>query len=52
MIGIQIFSSMKDAQQAGFEVLSPYPDGEGFLMAQMRATGLWMLGLVRNEQSA
>jgi len=52
MKGIHVFSSMKDAVQAGFETLSPYPEGEGFLMACTRASGLWALALVRVSREA
>ena len=47
MNGIHIFQSVEEAIRAGFEIVSPYPDGAGFLMARMRAGDLWALALVR-----
>ena len=47
MKGIDLFPSVKEAVEAGFEILSPYPDGKGFLMARLRASDLWALALVR-----
>ena len=52
MNGIHIFPSVKQALQAGFDIISPYPDGEGFLMARMRASDLWALALVRFRREA
>ena len=47
MKGIQIFSSVTEALSAGFEILSIYPDSEGFLKARVRTPAGWALGLVR-----
>ncbi len=45
--GIVIFPSPLAAIRAGFEILSPYADSEGFLHARIHAAVGWALALVR-----
>jgi hypothetical protein len=47
MNGIQIFGSVSDALRAGFQILSPHPDSEGFLHARVRVADAWALALVK-----
>jgi hypothetical protein len=47
MSGVLIFGSVVEALRAGFSILSPYPDSEGFLQARIRTERGWALALVR-----
>ncbi len=47
MAGLLIFRSPEEALRAGFQILSIYPDREGFLPARMRTAAGWALALVR-----
>jgi hypothetical protein len=47
--GIVIFSSPIEAIRAGFEIESPYPDSEGFLVARIRTVAGWTRALVRPQ---
>ena len=47
MSGLQIIDSVAAAVRAGFEILSVYPDSEGFLLARTRTSAGWALALVR-----
>lgn len=47
MSGIQILESVATAIAAGFEILSVYPDSEGYLPARIRTSAGWALALVR-----
>ncbi len=47
MSGIVIFGSVVEAIRAGFEVLSPHPDSEGFIHARIRTEKGWAVALVR-----
>ena len=47
MKGIAIFDSVTQAVSAGFEILSVYPDSDGFLHARIRTSAGWALSLVR-----
>lgn len=49
MNGIVIFGSVPEALHAGFQILSPYPDSEGFLHARTRLSQGWAAALVRVE---
>lgn len=46
MNGILILGSVTEAIRAGFEILSVYPDGEGFLHARTRTPAGWALALI------
>jgi hypothetical protein len=45
-VGLVIFDSVAAAMRAGFEILSVYPDPEGFLHARTRTPKGWALALV------
>lgn len=45
-MGLVIFDSVAAATRAGFEILSPHPDLEGFLHARTRTPKGWALALV------
>ena len=47
MSGVQILDSVSMATAAGFEILSVYPDSEGYLLAHIRTSAGWALALVR-----
>ncbi len=47
MRGMRILDSVTAAIAAGFEILSVYPDSEGFLLARTRTSAGWALALVR-----
>lgn len=47
MSGIVIFGSVVEAIRAGFEILSPHPDSEGFLHARIHTGRGWAVALVR-----
>jgi len=46
-MGIQIFSTVREAVQAGFIIDCAYPDSEGFLQARIRTSAGWAKALVR-----
>ncbi len=46
-MGIQIFSSVRDAVQAGFMIDSSIPDADGFLHARVHTSAGWARALVR-----
>ncbi len=50
MSGIRIFESAAEAIRAGFEILSVYPDGEGFVHARTRTPAGWALALIAVRQ--
>lgn len=45
-MGLVIFDSVAAAMRAGFEILSVYPDPEGFLHARARTPKGWTLALI------
>jgi hypothetical protein len=45
-MGIQIFKSVREAIRAGFMVVSPIPDAEGFLHAQIHTPAGWARALI------
>ena len=47
MSGLRILDSVAAAIASGFEILSIYPNSEGFLLARTRTSAGWALALVR-----
>jgi len=46
-MGIQIFTSVREAISAGFMIESAVPDAEGFIHARIRTSAGWARALVR-----
>ncbi len=47
IMGLLIFPSVFEAIRAGYQIESPYPDGEGFLHARIHTAAGWARALVR-----
>jgi hypothetical protein len=45
-MGIQIFQNVREAISAGFTIVSPIPDSEGYLHARIRTAAGWAIALV------
>lgn len=45
--GLLIFESVAAAIAAGYAIMSPYADSNGFLHARIRTSAGWALALVR-----
>jgi hypothetical protein len=52
MKGILIFNNVQEAIHAGYSILSPCPDSEGFLHARTRTAAGFALALVRLKANA
>ena len=48
-MGIQIFTSVRDAIHAGFMIESSLPDAQGFLHARIHTPAGWAQALVHSE---
>lgn len=47
MTGLLVFETVLAAIAAGYHIMSPYPDSEGFLHARIRTTAGYAMALVR-----